>query len=98
MENWLSIAAIEAELKPKVIEFFDAIAQNYKRLRRLQEQEIQSQLSRQSLSPAQERKYKTLKKEIIGEVKSLRLNRRISTRWSSSSTRSTSAWSATKAA
>jgi len=43
-------------------------------LRRLQDQDIQFQLKRLSLSPSQERKYKTLKKEIIGEVKSLRLN------------------------
>jgi RNA polymerase primary sigma factor len=41
----------------------------------LQDQDIQLQLSRLSLSPAQERKYKRLKNEIIGEVKSLRLNR-----------------------
>ena len=74
MENWLSVAAIEAELKPKVIETFDTIAGTYKRLRRLQDQDIQSQLKRLSLSPAQERKYKKLKNEIIGEVKSLRLN------------------------
>jgi len=74
MENWLSVAAIEAELKPKVIETFDTIAGAYKRLRRLQDQDIQLQLSRLSLSPAQERKYKKLKNEIIGEVKSLRLN------------------------
>jgi RNA polymerase primary sigma factor len=74
-ENWASVAAIEAELKPKVIEAFDTIAGSYKRLRRLQDQDIQFQLSRQSLSPAQERKYKKLKNEIIGEVKSLRLNR-----------------------
>ena len=74
MENWLSIAAIEAELKPKVIETFDTVASTYKRLRRLQDQDIQFQLKRLSLSPAQERKYKTLKNEIIGEVKSLRLN------------------------
>jgi RNA polymerase primary sigma factor len=73
-ENWLSIAAIEAELKPKVIETFDTVAGAYKRLRRLQDQDIRFQLKRQSLSPAQERKYKNLKKEIIGEVKSLRLN------------------------
>jgi RNA polymerase primary sigma factor len=73
-ENWLSIAAIEAELKPKVIETFDTVAGAYKRLRRLQDQDIQFQLKRLSLSPSQERKYKTLKKEIIGEVKSLRLN------------------------
>ena len=74
MENWLSVAAIEAELKPKVIETFDTIADTYKRLRRLQDQDIQFQLKRQSLSPAQERKYKKLKNEIIAEVKSLRLN------------------------
>jgi RNA polymerase primary sigma factor len=74
MENWLSVAAIEAELKPKVIETFDTVAGAYKRLRRLQDQDIQFQLKRLSLSPAQERKYKALKNEIIGEVKSLRLN------------------------
>ena len=74
IENWLSVAAIEAELKPKVIETFDTVAGAYKRLRRLQDQDIQFQLKRLSLSPAQERKYKKLKNEIIGEVKSLRLN------------------------
>jgi RNA polymerase primary sigma factor len=75
MENWLSVAAIEAELKPKVIETFDTVAGAYKQLRRLQDQDIQFQLKRQSISPAQERKYKKLENEIIGEVKSLRLNR-----------------------
>ena len=74
-ETWLSVAAIEAELKPKVIQSVDTIAGTYKRLRRLQDQDIQFQLRRLSLSPAQERKYKKLKNEIIGEVKSLRLNR-----------------------
>ena len=75
MENWLSVGAIEAELKPKVIETFDSVAGTYKRLRRLQDKDIQFQLKRLSISPAQERKYKNLKNEIIGEVKSLRLNR-----------------------
>ena len=74
IENWLSITAIEAELKPKVIESFDTVAGAYKRLRRLQDQDIRFQLKRLSLSPAQERKYQRLQKEIIGEVKSLRLN------------------------
>ena len=74
MENWLSVTAIEAELKPKVIETLDTVAGTYKRLRRLQDQDIQLQLKRLSLSPAQERKYKKLKNEIIGEARSLRLN------------------------
>ena len=75
MQNWLSVAAVEAELKPKVIKSFDIVAGTYKRLRRLQDQDIEFQLKRLSLSPAQERKYKKLKSEIIAEVKSLWLNR-----------------------
>jgi RNA polymerase primary sigma factor len=74
MENSLSLAAIEAELKPKVVETFDNIADAYKRLRRLQDQDIQNKLRNDSLSPAQERRYKKLKDDIIAEVKSLRLN------------------------
>ncbi len=73
-ENQMSLAAIEAELKPKVVETFDKIASEYKKLRRLQEQDIQNQLQNETLSPSQERKYKKLKDEIIVEVKSLRLN------------------------
>src|SRR4051812_12691390 len=74
MENSLSLAAIEAELKPKVLETFDTVACEYKRLRRLQDQDIQFKLKSTTLSPAQERKYKKLKEEIITAVKSLRLN------------------------
>src|SRR5437899_1461291 len=74
MENSLSLAAIEAELKPKVVETFDNIADAYKRLRRLQDQDIQNKLRNDSLSFAQERRYKKLKDDIISEVKSLRLN------------------------
>src|SRR6201994_312391 len=73
-ENQMSLAAIEAELKPKVVETFDKIADNYKKLRRLQEQDIANQLQSETLSPSQERKYKKLKDEIIVEVKSLRLH------------------------
>jgi len=74
MENSLSLAAIEAELKPKVVETFDKVADAYKRLRRLQDQDIEFKLKNTTLSPAQERRYKKLKDDIISEVKSLRLN------------------------
>src|SRR5262249_18893451 len=73
MESSLSLAAIESELKPKVLETFDNIADSYKRLRRLQDQHIELKLKSTNLSPAQERRYKKLKHDIIGEVKSLRL-------------------------
>jgi RNA polymerase primary sigma factor len=74
MQQWLSISAMEAELKPKVFETFNSIADNFKRLRRLQELNIQGKLKNERLSPAQERKSKEFKKDILTEVKSLRLN------------------------
>src|ERR1700678_1905323 len=74
MENSVSLSAMEADLKPKVLETFDRIADAYKKLRRLQDQNVENKLKSESLSPAQERKYKALKKDIVGDVKSLSLN------------------------
>jgi RNA polymerase primary sigma factor len=73
MPGSLSLGAIEAELKPKVLASFDKVADAYKRLRRLQDQDIELQLKSTTLSPAQERRYKNLRNGIVAEVKSLRL-------------------------
>ena len=73
-ENAMSLAAMEAELKPKVLETFDNIAGNYKKLRKLQDELVDRKLHDDELSPAQEKRYKKLKSEIITEVKSLSLN------------------------
>jgi RNA polymerase primary sigma factor len=74
LENSVSLSAMEADLKPRVLETFDRIADAYKKLRRLQDQNVENKLRSESLSPAQERKYKALKKEIVTDVKSLSLN------------------------
>ena len=74
MENSVSLSAMEAELKPKVLETFARVADAYKKLRRLQDQNVENKLKNETLTPAQERKYKTLKKEIVADVKSLSLN------------------------
>ncbi len=74
MENSMSLAAMEAELKPRVLETFDSIADEYKKLRRLQEQNVESQLKNLTLSPSQERRAKKLKEDIVVLVKSLSLN------------------------
>jgi RNA polymerase primary sigma factor len=55
-ENQMSLAAIEAELKPKVVETFDKIASEYKKLRRLQEQDIQNQLESGPQGPRSRRR------------------------------------------
>ncbi len=74
MENAMSLAAMEAELKPKVLETFDNVAGNYKKLRKLQDQNVERQLKNESLSTGQERRYKGLHDEIVADVKSLSLN------------------------
>jgi RNA polymerase primary sigma factor len=65
---------MEAELKPRVLETFDSIADNYKKLRRLQVEHVEQRMQNKQLTPAQERKYKELKADIVASVKSLSLN------------------------
>ena len=74
LENNMSLAAMEAELKPKVLAIFDQIADDYKKLRRMQDQIVEIRMANRALPPAQERKYVKLKEDIIVEVKSLSLN------------------------
>ncbi len=73
----LSLAAMEGELRPQVMETLDLIADTYFGLRKLQDQQVESSMSENDndeLSPAQEKKYKELKDILIGAVKSLALN------------------------
>jgi RNA polymerase primary sigma factor len=74
LENSLSLAAMEAELKPKVLETFDRIATEYKKLRRLQDQHVEKKLHDDALSPSQEKRSRKLLDTIIADVKSLSLN------------------------
>jgi RNA polymerase primary sigma factor len=74
MENAVSLAAMEAELKPKVLEIFDTIADEYKKLRRLQDQNVENRLNDTKLSPSQERRAKKLREDLVDHVKSLSLN------------------------
>ncbi|MBB5042437.1 RNA polymerase sigma factor RpoD [Shinella fusca] len=74
-ESNLSLAAMEAELRPQVMTTLDTIAETYKKLRKLQDQQVEARLQATgTLSPAQERRYKELKDELITAVKSLSLN------------------------
>ncbi len=74
LENSLSLAAMEAELKPKVLETFDSIASEYKKLRKLQDQHVERKLADDALSPQQEKRSKKLRDAVIQDVKSLSLN------------------------
>ncbi|NJO56453.1 MAG: RNA polymerase sigma factor RpoD [Rhodospirillales bacterium] len=74
LENALSLATMEAELKPKVLETFDAIAENYKRLRKQQDKKLEQQVAGEQGSRQQQKAYDKLREEIIADVKSLSLN------------------------
>ncbi|MFZ1110417.1 MAG: RNA polymerase sigma factor RpoD [Rhodomicrobium sp.] len=74
LDNSLSLAAMEAQLKPKVLETFDRIATEYKKLRKLQDQHVERKLQDDSLSPQQEKRSRKLRDAVIQDVKSLSLN------------------------
>ncbi len=65
---------MEAELKPKVLETFDRIATEYKKLRKLQDQHVERKFQDDSLSPQQEKRSRKLRDAVIQDVKSLSLN------------------------
>jgi RNA polymerase primary sigma factor len=66
---------MEAELRPQVMETLDTIAETYKKLRKLQDQQVEARLAATGrCRRAQERRYKELKDALITAVKSLSLN------------------------
>ena len=73
-ENAMSLAAMEAELKPKVLETFDNIAGTYKKLRKQQDKKLEQQVAGEQGSRKQQKAYEKLREEIVTDVKSLSLN------------------------
>jgi RNA polymerase primary sigma factor len=73
-ENALSLAAMEAELKPKVLETFDRIAGTYKKLRKQQDKKLEQQVAGEQGSKKEQKAYDKHRDEIIVDVKSLSLN------------------------
>ncbi len=74
MENNVSLAAMEAEIKPRVLETFDAIANNYRKLRRLQNEQATRRAAGESNTGAQDKQQAEFKDTVVADVKSLSLN------------------------
>ena len=71
----LSLAAMEAALKPQVLETLDRIATDYLRLAEMQDDRISATLNRnEQFTSAQERDYQRLRGEIVEMVNSLHLH------------------------
>jgi RNA polymerase primary sigma factor len=71
-ENALSLSAMEAELKPQVVETFDRIAEAYGKMRVLQDKHAEDRSA--AVSDADRKKIDALRAEVIADVKSLSLN------------------------
>ncbi len=74
LENNVSLSAMEAELKPRVLETFDAIADNYRKLRKVQAEQAETRLKGAAASESQGQRYSELKNTVVADVKSLSLN------------------------
>ncbi len=71
----MSLAAMEAQLKPKVLETLDRIAADYTRLAALQDRRMQATLREDGRFPAaDEAVYQTLRSEIVELVNELHLH------------------------
>ncbi len=73
-EGNLPLSAMEASLKPQVLEALDNIANLYKKLGRLQDASVEAALADDELSSGQERRFKKLRNETMDLVKGLKLN------------------------
>ena len=73
-ESSMSLAALEEALKPAVLATFDLIASTYKKLQRLQDLRVASALKKDSITPAQEKRYAKLKGDLIELMEGVHLN------------------------
>ena len=73
-DNNLSLAAMEAELKPGVFDIFDSISDKYKKLRKLQDKRNEQKKQKKDLSNRQMDTYNEFSSELKDSMKKLSLN------------------------
>ncbi len=73
-ENNLSLAAMEATLMPQVLETFDAIADTYGKLKKVQDRRLSRMQKGEALTIQSERRYAKLKDELVELMDGVRLN------------------------
>jgi len=70
----ISLASLEIELKPKILEIFSSITKNYKKLISYQTEKLDCVLKNQVFSDSKNKSYEKVKKEIMEELLKLQLN------------------------
>ena len=70
----VSLAVMEAQLMPKVVETFEQIASTYAKLKKLQDQRLAALGKGDTVSAAQEKKYEKTRNELIDLMEGVHLN------------------------
>jgi RNA polymerase primary sigma factor len=70
----ISLAALEIELKPKILKTFEKLSKNYKKLISYQREKLDTVLTRSKFSPSKEKNYQSIKEEISQDILQLQLN------------------------
>tara|TARA_B100001250_G_scaffold271989_1_gene234852 strand:+ start:1881 stop:3713 length:1833 start_codon:yes stop_codon:yes gene_type:complete len=70
----VSLAAMEIEIKPKVMETLNLIEKNYNKMLKYQNDKLTLLLSGSTFTKAKERGYKTLQASIVDKIKALQLS------------------------
>jgi RNA polymerase primary sigma factor len=73
-EASLSLSAMELQLKPQVLEQFEAIAATYRRMHKTQEKRQEALHEGRAFNPAQEKLYQKAKTELVEMMQGVRLN------------------------
>ena len=73
-ESSVSLATMEAQLRPSVVAIFDAIADTHKKLNKLQDQRIAGIVKGTALPRATDRRYEKLKDEAVELLRGIRFN------------------------
>jgi len=73
-DNSISLAAMELELLPQVIETFEQIAETYAKMQKVQEQRLAALQKGEKVPPTTEKKYDKLKIELVQLMDGVHLN------------------------
>ena len=69
-----TLAAMESEIKPKVLKTVNTLTKEYNKLIKYQKEKLECVLSSQNFSPAKEKSYERIVNEVLENIKSLQLS------------------------
>jgi RNA polymerase primary sigma factor len=73
-DNTLSLAQMEAQLKPEALEKFAAITALFKKFEKIQAERLDALGAGNALSPAKEKQYQALREELTAQVESVQFH------------------------